>query len=68
VCADAAARRRLRAYWLVIKPFSGLIRRELLAAVRDASAAVSELGRLLSKAQSSVCGLEGIPRQERGAR
>ena len=32
-CADAASRRRFRLYWLVIRPFSGLIRRAMLAAV-----------------------------------
>jgi len=37
LCADAAVRRRFRAYWLVIRPFSGLIRREMLAAVRSAA-------------------------------
>jgi hypothetical protein len=37
LCADAASRRRFRAYWLVIRPFSGLIRREMLAAVRSAA-------------------------------
>jgi hypothetical protein len=35
LCADAAARRRFRAYWLLIRPFSGMIRREMLAAVRS---------------------------------
>jgi hypothetical protein len=34
LCADAATRRRFRAYWTLIGPFSGLIRREMLAAVR----------------------------------
>jgi hypothetical protein len=33
-CADAAARRRFRAYWFVIRPGSGLIRRAMLRAVR----------------------------------
>lgn len=37
--ADAATRRRFRAYWLVIRPFSGSIRREMLAAVRSAAEA-----------------------------
>jgi hypothetical protein len=37
LCADLAARRRFRAYWLLIRPFSGLIRREMLAAVRSAA-------------------------------
>jgi hypothetical protein len=35
MCADVATRRRFRAYWLLIRPFSGLIRREMLAAVRS---------------------------------
>jgi hypothetical protein len=34
LCADAATRWRFRAYWTLIRPFSGLIRREMLAAVR----------------------------------
>lgn len=40
LCADAAARRRFRPYWLLIRPFSGLIRREMLRLTRrDAEAA-----------------------------
>ena len=31
---DAAARRRFSAYWLVIRPWSGLIRREMIEALR----------------------------------
>ena len=31
---DASARRRFRAYWLVIRPFSGLVRRSWLRAAR----------------------------------
>jgi hypothetical protein len=38
-CADAAARRRFRVYWLLIRPGAGLIRREMLAAVRSAAEA-----------------------------
>lgn len=34
LCADAATRRSFRAYWFLIKPFSGLIRQEMLTAVR----------------------------------
>src|SRR6267154_2706993 len=37
LCADAATRRRFRAYWTLIRPFSGLIRQEMLAAVRSAA-------------------------------
>ena len=33
-CTDAASRRRFRAYWLLIRPFSGLIRREMLRVIR----------------------------------
>ena len=43
LCADVATRRRFRAYWILIRPFSGLIRQEMLAAVR--SAAESEQSR-----------------------
>jgi hypothetical protein len=32
-CIDAASRRRFRLYWLVVRPFSGLIRRAMLGAV-----------------------------------
>jgi hypothetical protein len=39
LCADAAARRRFRAYWLLIRPAAGVIRREMLAAVRNAAEA-----------------------------
>ena len=31
---DAAARRRFRAYWLVVRPFSGLVRRSWLKAAK----------------------------------
>ena len=31
---DAASRRRFRAYWLAVRPFSGLVRRSWLAAAR----------------------------------
>ena len=31
---DAASRRRFAAYWLVVRPFSGLVRRSWLAAAR----------------------------------
>jgi hypothetical protein len=37
VCADAAARRRFRLYWLAIRPWSGLIRIALLRAVGRAA-------------------------------
>jgi hypothetical protein len=36
VCGDAASRLKFRLYWLVIRPFSGLIRRIMLRAVRRA--------------------------------
>jgi hypothetical protein len=38
-CVDAAGRRSFRAYWAVVRPFSGLIRQSMLAAVaREAEA------------------------------
>jgi hypothetical protein len=37
LCADEATRRSFRAYWALIKPASGWIRREMLAAVRSAA-------------------------------
>jgi hypothetical protein len=33
LCADPATRQRFRIYWALIRPFSGLIRREMLAAI-----------------------------------
>jgi hypothetical protein len=36
-CTDEPARRRFRRYWALVGPFSGLIRREMLAAVRAAA-------------------------------
>ena len=36
-CVDATSRRRFRAYWLVVRPFSGLIRTAMLRAVADAA-------------------------------
>ena len=37
LCLDAASRRRFRTYWALIAPFSGLIRREALHAIRRRS-------------------------------
>ena len=34
VCGDRASRLKFRAYWLVVRPFSGLIRRSMLRGVR----------------------------------
>jgi hypothetical protein len=36
-CLDDSSRRRFRMYWSVIGPFSGLIRREVLRAIRRSS-------------------------------
>lgn len=42
-CADAGARRRFLPYWYLIRPWSGLIRRAMLRAIRrSAEAAISE--------------------------
>lgn len=32
-CTDAAARRKFRAYWTLIEPFSGLIRKDMLRSI-----------------------------------
>jgi hypothetical protein len=34
-CADAASRRKFGVYWFFVRPFSGLIRRFMLRAIRD---------------------------------
>ena len=45
-CLDEASRRRFRPYWLLIRPFSGLIRRSMLRAVkRQAERPVENLSR-----------------------
>ncbi len=36
-CLDSASRRRFRMYWVLIAPFSGLIRREALRMIRRSS-------------------------------
>jgi hypothetical protein len=36
-CVDASARRRFRIYWLLVRPFSGLVRREILRLLRTAA-------------------------------
>ena len=41
ICGDAASRRKFRAYWLLVRPFSGLIRLIMLRRIRS----VAELGR-----------------------
>jgi len=38
VCGDAASRLKFRAYWTVVRPFSGLIRMIMLRAVKKACA------------------------------
>jgi hypothetical protein len=37
ICGDARSRRKFRAYWFFVRPFSGLIRRLMLRAVRQTS-------------------------------
>jgi hypothetical protein len=37
VCGDRHSRRKFRAYWFFVRPFSGLIRRIMLRAVRQTS-------------------------------
>jgi hypothetical protein len=41
ICTDAASRRRFARYWAVIRPFSGVIRRETLRVVRERAEAES---------------------------
>jgi hypothetical protein len=39
-CTDAGSRRRFRLYWLLVRPFSGVIRKAMLGAVaREATRA-----------------------------
>jgi len=42
LCADVATRRRFRTYWTGIRLFSGLIRREMLAAIRATAEAADQ--------------------------
>lgn len=35
ICGDPASRRKFRAYWLIVRPFSGLIRLIMLRRVRE---------------------------------
>jgi len=37
ICADDSSRRKFRAYWLFVRPFSGLIRRIMLKSVSKAA-------------------------------
>jgi hypothetical protein len=39
LCLDESSRRRFRRYWLFIRPFSGLIRMEMLRVIRQQIAA-----------------------------
>lgn len=34
ICGDSSSRRKFRLYWLIVKPFSGLIRRMVLKSVK----------------------------------
>ncbi len=44
-CADAATRRRFRLYWTIVGSASGLIRREMLRAIRREAEQVDDAGR-----------------------
>ena len=44
VCGDPSSRRKFRAYWLFVRPFSGLIRRLMLNSVERACAAAITAG------------------------
>lgn len=46
LCTDATSRRKFRLYWTVIGPFSGLVREEMLRAIKNtAEQAASAAGR-----------------------
>lgn len=42
VCGDAASRLKFRTYWLIVRPFSGLIRRVMLRAVKRECEGISK--------------------------
>ena len=44
-CTDAASRRRFRTYWALIRPFSGLIRMQILRTVKRAAQRAQEPGK-----------------------
>ena len=44
ICGDRASRRKFRAYWLIVRPFSGLIRLIMLKRVRKTAEAIPETG------------------------
>jgi hypothetical protein len=48
-CPEAATRRAMLAYWVVIRPISGLIRREILATVATAAARPLQLAGLVDR-------------------
>jgi hypothetical protein len=52
VCGDAASRQKFLAYWLVVRPFSGLIRLIMLRTVRKV-AEEKDLGRGQTQANLS---------------
>jgi len=41
LCLDAGSRRRFRLYWLLIRPFSGLLRRSMLAGIKRRALAIA---------------------------
>ena len=43
LCLDAESRRKFKFYWLFIKPFSGLVRREALRAIKRVAEQSSDL-------------------------
>lgn len=60
VCGDAASRLKFRAYWTVVRPFSGLIRVIMLKAVKKACARFTE-----SQAQRAEAGHDPCKKSRR---
>lgn len=49
LCLDAASRRRFRFYWLFIRPFSGLVRMEILRTLKHNAENLSNGNRMTAK-------------------
>lgn len=43
-CLGASAKRKFRPYWFVIKPFSGIIRKEMLKVIREQAQHLQRIG------------------------
>ncbi len=61
-CPTAASRRRFRRYWVVIRPFSGLVRREWLRLIKQQAEKAHRAGR------HDITPHRGLGRHPRGTR